>query len=441
MPTPPMYNQPHGQSNLMPHGPNYGYQQQPQPQSYAGDDRRPGPPAGYTSHPPPPPQSISVTGPPEESPQPPHQPLPINPNVHISPPPQPDRRPHDPPPPAPMEPRTGQPERPPQPPLLNTDSAIKKMSRKSHSIFTPIEENRSILSQHLASFAAEPQGIKADRSPPGAARAHSIDAAGPGRNGAPRSSPPHPPPRPRSAQNGVDKKPEAFAPPENSPTPPSRSNSLKTGSSASANRTRGPRLKVQIPDEGSDTGNATGESTTPKAHSDPSSSQVLQRHNSHSSIVLPPPSPSASALLSAGATGPPNPFARPPPQQAVNGDTPVSSLPSRFMNSEFLPSPSSFYHDWNFRGSDNNTLPSPLNFATPVVGSGPSFLRDDNSANHANTSNAGPAASSTSAAAPGAGSGPVGESGPAKRKSPGVSSGGAADSHDVSSDAKRVKAE
>ncbi|KLP01153.1 putative RLM1-transcription factor of the MADS box family [Fusarium fujikuroi] len=96
-----------------------------------------------------------------------------------------------------------------------------------------------------------------------------------------------------------------------------------------------------------------------------------------SSLVLPPPSPSASAILSAGATGPPNPFARPPPQQNVNGDTPVSALPSRFLTNELLPSPSSFYPDWNFRGGDSNTLPSPLNFATPVVGSGPSFLRDD----------------------------------------------------------------
>jgi MADS-box transcription factor len=62
----------------------------------------------------------------------------------------------------------------------------------------------------------------------------------------------------------------------------------------------------------------------------------------------------------------------------VNGETPVSALPSRFLTNELLPSPSSFYPDWNFRGGDSNTLPSPLNFATPVVGSGPSFLRDDN---------------------------------------------------------------
>lgn len=46
------------------------------------------------------------------------------------------------------------------------------------------------------------------------------------------------------------------------------------------------------------------------------------------------------------------------------------------MTNELLPSPSSFYPEWNFRGGDGNTLPSPLNFATPVVGSGPSFLHE-----------------------------------------------------------------
>lgn len=46
------------------------------------------------------------------------------------------------------------------------------------------------------------------------------------------------------------------------------------------------------------------------------------------------------------------------------------------MTSEFLPSPSSFYPEWNYAGREGNTLPSPLNFATPVVGTGPSFLRE-----------------------------------------------------------------
>lgn len=45
------------------------------------------------------------------------------------------------------------------------------------------------------------------------------------------------------------------------------------------------------------------------------------------------------------------------------------------MTNEFLPSPSSFYPDWNY-SREGNTLPSPLNFATPVVGTGPSFLRE-----------------------------------------------------------------
>lgn len=63
-------------------------------------------------------------------------------------------------------------------------------------------------------------------------------------------------------------------------------------------------------------------------------------------------------------------------------DTPVSGLPSRFLNNEFLPSPSSFYPEWNYRGNDSNTLPSPLNFATPVVGTGPSFLREDPTPHH-----------------------------------------------------------
>ena len=48
------------------------------------------------------------------------------------------------------------------------------------------------------------------------------------------------------------------------------------------------------------------------------------------------------------------------------------------MNNDFLPSPSSFYPEWNFGTRDGgNTLPSPLNFATPVVGTGPSFMRED----------------------------------------------------------------
>jgi transcription factor RLM1 len=95
----------------------------------------------------------------------------------------------------------------------------------------------------------------------------------------------------------------------------------------------------------------------------------------------------------------------------MNIDTPVSALPSRFLNNEFLPSPSSFYPWGDFRGNDSNTLPSPLNFATPVVGSGPSFLRDDN------------------------------PSGIGKRKSPDISANGHHDGPDLGAEPKRVKVE
>ena len=59
-----------------------------------------------------------------------------------------------------------------------------------------------------------------------------------------------------------------------------------------------------------------------------------------------------------------------------NIETPISALPSRFVDNQLLPSPSSFYPDWGFGrgGADSsNMLPSPLNFQTPVVSSGHGF--------------------------------------------------------------------
>jgi len=98
-------------------------------------------------------------------------------------------------------------------------------------------------------------------------------------------------------------------------------------------------------------------------------------------------------LLSAGAQGPPNPFARPLPPSATgsqntqayganqNIETPMSALPSRFVADQFLPSPSSFYPEWGFGGSGGrsaggdggNMLPSPLNWQTPVGANAPGF--------------------------------------------------------------------
>lgn len=284
-----------------------------------------------------------------------------------------------------------------QPLLL--DTAIKKQpQRKQGSIFTPIDENRSILSQHLAAFHSD---IKAD----GGNRSQSIDVGSVSRANNNNSSPPQLQRASTHGQSHIKRNGSMSSIPETTFTPPSRSNSLRIGGGPAR-----PRLKVQIPDEASDAGSATAESASPRGTTASSSQPSRRPTDSHSSVVLPPPSPSASSMLSAGASGPPNPFARPPPQQNnnMNIDTPVSALPSRFLNNEFLPSPSSFYPDWNFRGNDSNTLPSPLNFATPVVGTGPSFLRDDPP--------------------------------PLKRKSPEISGAGHHhDPIDMGGDAKRVK--
>jgi MADS-box transcription factor len=59
------------------------------------------------------------------------------------------------------------------------------------------------------------------------------------------------------------------------------------------------------------------------------------------------------------------------------------------MTNEFLPSPSSFYPEWNFGNREGNTLPSPLNFATPVVGTGPSFISEDSGERGGNGGNGG----------------------------------------------------
>lgn len=146
-------------------------------------------------------------------------------------------------------------------------------------------------------------------------------------------------------------------------------------------------------------------------------------------VVLPPPSPSAGTgpLLSAGAQGPPNPFARPHPPSTTAGaptttgtgeQTPLSAFPSRFVNDSLLPSPSNLYPDWpsgfgsgatpttstgihsrptpasigmsmshvpmslssaaggSMSALLSDILPSPLNFTTPVVPTGPGFGRD-----------------------------------------------------------------
>lgn len=424
MPQPAIYNPPNQQSmnhGMPPHGAPYPYPPQQahahQMQAYMEDQRRSSLPPNF-------PPSVAQQGPPQihrhsvSPPQPTASQLPPQPMVHMSPPPQhhPMQSPPLPhhhqqqqqdeqqrqqqyhqhqqqqqsqnqqsPPTQPQQQQHQENQQPPQvhvqaplapplpdvkpdpgksmrqPPLLDTQ--VKRLpQRKGGSIFTPIDGPSSILAQHLSAFHSAPDPSKSDGN-----RSLSVDVGSMARSSS-TGSPPQPS-RP-TAQVANKRHDSVVSIPERSFTPSSRTSSLVTPGGAAR-----PRLKVQIPEEGSQAGSATAGSSSPRNTSTDNTSQHSR------GMVLPPPSPSvdASSVLSAGATGPPNPFARPVRQdhQNMNIDTPVSALPSRFMGNEFLPSPSSFYPDWNFRGNESNTLPSPLNFATPVVGTGPSFLRDD----------------------------------------------------------------
>ena len=240
---------------------------------------------------------------------------------------------------------------------------------KSRSIFTPIDDSRSLLAQHwgYGKTTTEPK-----------------------------------PEFKREKDTQIEQTPASKpTPPSNakSETPtPKRTSSMDfqppSGTNSAQVNAKRPRLKVQIPEEQSDADSATGESSprqSGNAASDtPAKTSTEASHSSGTGVVLPPPSPSASAILSAGASGPPNPFARPhppggPPQNPSysssnnnNIETPISALPSRFVADGLLPSPSSFYPEWGFgrSGGDSNLLPSPLNFQTPVMG-GSSFRDED----------------------------------------------------------------
>ncbi|KAF2270370.1 hypothetical protein CC78DRAFT_130591 [Lojkania enalia] len=277
--------------------------------------------------------------------------------------PQPQERPQPPPQPMPVPSPPHQEQSNFQSPPLPQPKPLPSAAK--HSIFTPIDDSRSMLAAHWGSSnnveppRSEAQAVKTESG----IRSQSIDVAAMSRPQTNGSSPPHPLPQP--LPNQPQRTHSASSVPQ---IPPSRSNSIQ----------QKPRLKVQIPSEHSDAGSATAESS-PKESTGVTPARTSTDASHSSGVVLPPPSPSANSLLSAGATGPPNPFARPPPP-TNNGsygsrsemETPISALPSRFVENGLLPSPSSFYPEWGF-GRDNNMLPSPLTFQTPVVTNGPSF--------------------------------------------------------------------
>lgn len=248
-----------------------------------------------------------------------------------------------------------------------------KSLSKSRSIFTPIDDRGSVLARHF--------GAPIYESPRGD---HTMKT-----QATPEDSPDS---KPRSMSTATEptRAPSMSSTPDIKP--PSRTNS---GALAS----KRPQLKVQIPSENSDRGSATADSDS-RDSAGKTVTSAKATDNPPTGVVLPPPSPSAGAILSAGAQGPPNPFARPPPPAAAppgnafgsgnnhtnnngnnsnNIETPISALPSRFVSDALLPSPSSFFPEWGFgrSGPDSNLLPSPLTFPTPAVQSGPSFSRED----------------------------------------------------------------
>ena len=263
--------------------------------------------------------------------------------------------------------------------------APKPMS-KSRSIFTPIDEGRSLLAQHWGDVKVEKktendirsQSVDLSKAPQHIAR-NSNDIATPRNKGFGAKSTTQ-----KATPAARSKQPSEFP-------PPSRTNSAPMG-------VKRPQLKVQIPSEKSDDDGSASAASSPHQSNvgDTPAKASTEASHSSSGVVLPPPSPSASAILSAGAQGPPNPFARPHPPSHVsqnshtnnnnnststNVETPISALPSRFVADGLLPSPSSFYPEWGFgrAGGDSNMLPSPLTFQTPVAGNGPSFRDEDSS--------------------------------------------------------------
>ncbi|KAI7971506.1 hypothetical protein EIK77_001382 [Talaromyces pinophilus] len=250
---------------------------------------------------------------------------------------------------------------------------------KSRSIFTPIDDQTSVFSRHLfgrAPLRESPQrdtSVKQESKPTG-----SVSQTLP----LPRGGPPPPPPN-RAA------------------TEPQRSQSTPSLSDSQQPSRPKPRLKVQIPSDHSDSGSTTGESSPRDSTGKTASTSAKKSSETGGAtgvVQLPPPPPSPGAggpILSAGAQGPPNPFARPAPpgSNAQNGggyggssssssnqnmETPISALPSRFVSDALLPSPSSFFPEWGFgrTGPDTSMLPSPLPF-TPAVQTGLGFARDE----------------------------------------------------------------
>ncbi|TGZ84753.1 hypothetical protein EX30DRAFT_7386 [Ascodesmis nigricans] len=222
-----------------------------------------------------------------------------------------------------------------EPPTLSIPQGLPPT--KSRSTFTPIGPSESMLAQHFIGSDSQ--------------RARTIDLGAAQRDPQPKNERPPLPPPPQPIDTTA-------------PLPPSRSNSINDPKSAGMR----PRLKVQIPvEEEANPQNSPNDPTKP-----PNPLSARPGTDSNPIPVLPPPSPAgpSSALLSAGATGPSNPFSRPLPVATTGADgTPVSAMPSRLLGNEYISSPISLLCNWeDWKPSQRELLPSPMNLQTPVVG-------------------------------------------------------------------------
>ncbi|RHZ47065.1 SRF-type transcription factor RlmA [Aspergillus thermomutatus] len=265
----------------------------------------------------------------------------------------------------------------------------RSLSSKSRSIFTPIDDRGSVLARH---FGLGPPTCESPRTESTDIKAELKQNDSKEIKPPAQSVAPPPPPRTTTDVQRSQSTPDI--------KPPPRTNSGQLPS-------KRPQLKVQIPSENSDRGSATADSSSSAGNKTVTPAKANPDTN-HSGVVLPPPSPSAGAILSAGATGPPNPFARPPPPGTANQnsnaynsnnniETPISALPSRFVSDALLPSPSSFFPEWGFgrSGPDTNMLPSPLTFPTPAVQTGPGFAREDEQEKKRKSPDSGPSIEGT----------------------------------------------
>jgi len=277
------------------------------------------------------------------------------------------------------------------PPSLQTKNMHG--SNRPNSIFTPIEDSRSLLAQHWVQPASPDSTTVEFPHRLEIARPQSVDAVSSKREESmlPKPSPNKVKPLPKKARlaNPDLNRPNSNATPHRTKKQVTIVESRNvTESDSEAKR---PRLKVHIPHEGGSDAEASASESSLDAAARPAGTRTTATTKTGKSVVLPPPSPSNNALLSAGATGPGNPFARPAPpshSHSANNtsmsrdiETPLSALPSRVMEGNMLPSPSDIWGSmFSSRMGSDGTVPSPLNFQpTPIATSGGSFAHEETS--------------------------------------------------------------